>query len=58
MMTLKLILISAILIAIVFLALGIKLLFNRKARITMGRCCHSDNESSCVCGGQTECRQK
>lgn len=58
MMTLKLILISTVLLAIVFIALGIKLLFDRKARITIGRCCHSDNESSCVCEGKTECRQK
>lgn len=58
MMTLKLILISAILIAIVYIALGIKLLFNRKARITIGRCCHSDSESLFICEGETACRQK
>jgi hypothetical protein len=58
MMMLKLILTAVILMAIVFMALGIKLLFDRKAKIAIGKCCHSDNESSCICEGKTDCRQK
>jgi hypothetical protein len=44
--------------AIVFMAIGIKLLFDRKAKINIGKCCHSDNESTCICESKTDCRQK
>jgi len=57
-MMLKLMLVSVVLIAFVFMALGIKLLFDRKARIAIGKGCHSDNESSCICEDKSDCRQK
>jgi len=51
----KLFLISLILVAFVFLALGVKLLIDKKARFTAGSCSGSDALSKkgieCSCGG-------
>lgn len=58
MMTLKLIIITVILMAFFMVALGIKLLFNRNSRVAMNSCCSANNGSSCVCTGKTESLRK
>jgi hypothetical protein len=57
-MILKLLLISVILMAIVFLALGIRLLFDRDAKMAIGSCCSAEGDSSCLCADKTDCGKK
>ncbi len=58
---LKLLLMSVILMAVVFLAMGIKMLFDKKATFTGGSCNTSikgreGGEFSCACGRDEPCR--
>ncbi len=53
---LKLLLISLILVAVAMLALGIKLLIDRKAKFTGGSCqATAENGFSCACGSADAC---
>lgn len=56
MIYLKLILISVILIGIVFMAFGIRLLFNRNANVRISSCnAFNDDGISCACGTEGCC---
>ena len=53
---LKLLLISFIMVAVAMLALGIKLLIDKKAKFTGGSCqATAENGFSCACGHADAC---
>ena len=57
-MILKVFLISVILLAIMMLGIGVKLLFDKNAKLPAGTCqasLDSDGRFSCGCGGADSC---